>query len=157
MGILGCSSISTKNIKKQDLYLHCYVCDSLGVEKSVFSKNETIYFGCVIRNVSDHPIIYTKRKNSTSLFSLSQSHIIENDSLELANDVLNWAPDVIWSDNILKPEEQLFEIQNNKYSHKLPTGKSKADFHINVIFVREDEGLFNTDNTSVKYTITERD
>jgi hypothetical protein len=108
MGILGCSSIATKSIKKQDLYLRCYACDSLGSEKKVFKKDEPTYFGFVLKNTSKHPIAYRKLYDPNSkYFSVSVAIYKPNEFLGEVNS----HPQSDWKGYVLQPNEHLTEIR----------------------------------------------
>ncbi len=150
MGILGCSSISTKNIKKGELYIHNFACDSTGVEKSVFGKNEMVYFGFIIRNITKYPIPYKIAGPSTSIsFSVDISKA--DDHVMFMN--INGCPEDMYKEYILKPYEQFYQIRNyGNYTYQ-QSGDYIAQFSVQVHFDPKYTKTSNSNNRFIHFTI----
>jgi len=152
MGILGCSTISTKEIKKQDLYLHCYACDSLGVEKTSFGRNERWFFGFVLKNVSNQQIKY--KANPPIL--LEPSLIYPNGRI-IINPIDAYVEENIRSEYFLVPGEHI--SMAIEYHHELNAilGKYTAKMNFLIQFDNDsyNKVFFKNSKRNVSFFVKE--
>jgi hypothetical protein len=159
MLIAGCSLISAKDNKNNDLYMHCYACDSLGVEKTSFGSNDPIYFGFVLRNISQNPIKYWKPVPEP----LNLVRISINKDLNFINPPQNWHSKetgfiIKSSEHILKPNEQLFEVTKyDKGRHYFPFGYKdlEAVFSFNFEIDKEYHMNYLYKDITAKFVVTD--
>lgn len=138
--LLGCIH-AFDSTESKDVSVDFYPCDSLGIPKYEFMENEAVYVKCVLSNQSPHPIKYKSMYIPKDFFYVEYYELADSLSLNLKD---NYAPEEIWDEYYLLPNEQISGVEKYERIHSpLKKGRYWIELHLYVVLGAEYQYINN--------------